>query len=50
MPNPANVLVHKFTESWGLPFRDLLPQSEIEQVLNVKALVVSRQRLGELMS
>ena len=33
MPNPANVLVHKFTESWGLPFRDLLPQSEIEQVL-----------------
>ena len=33
MPNRAEILKQKFTQSLGLPFRELLPQSEIEQVL-----------------
>ena len=33
MPNRAEILKQKFTQSLGLPFRKLLPESEIEQVL-----------------
>jgi hypothetical protein len=33
MPNRAEILKQKFTQSLGLPFRKLLPSSEIEQVL-----------------
>lgn len=33
MPNRAEILKQKFSQSLGLPFRKLLPESEIEQVL-----------------
>ena len=33
MANRAEILKQKFTQSLGLPFQNLLPQSEIEQVL-----------------
>lgn len=39
VPNPVKVLKTKFTQSLGLPFRELLPESEIQQAideLNIK--------------
>ena len=34
IPNRAKILKQKFTRSIGLPFRDLLPDSIIQEVLN----------------
>lgn len=34
IPNRVQILKEKFTKSVGLPFRELLPESTIEETLN----------------
>jgi hypothetical protein len=39
VPNRVKIIKHKFEQSLGLPFRDLLPESVIKQIideLNIK--------------
>lgn len=44
LPNRVQILKHKFTQSLGLPFQDLLPESTIQAALEAEKISY-RQRL-----
>ena len=45
VPNRVQVLKTKFTTSLGLPFRDILPEWEIQQAIDELQIKYRRRRL-----
>lgn len=43
MPNRVKILKDKFTQSWGLPFLKLLPESTIQSI--IEELKIKYRRL-----
>lgn len=43
LPNRVQILKQKFTQSLGLPFRDLLPESTIQEALDAEKIRYRRR-------
>ena len=50
IPNRVEILKQKFTNSMGLSFRDLLPESTIREALNAENLSYRRRLFDPFVS